>query len=117
MDLVFRHEGRYYLADWKSNWLGHSTSDYSPERLDRAMADNFYHLQSWLYALALQRFLAGRLPDYRYEQHFGGIFYVFVRGLDPSATERGVHFARPTETFLRGLGDVVFGHGGDGDAR
>lgn len=117
MDLVFRHEGRYYLADWKSNWLGHSTSDYSPERLDRAMADHFYHLQSWLYALALQRFLADRLPDYRYEQHFGGIFYVFVRGLDPSAAERGVHFARPTATFLRGLGDVVFGHGGDGDAR
>lgn len=113
MDLVFRHQGRYYLADWKSNWLGNSTEDYAPQRLDRAMADNFYHLQSWLYALALQRFLASRLPDYQYEQHFGGIFYIFVRGLDPAVAERGVHFARPTRNFLQNLGDVVFGDGGN----
>ncbi|MBM4224399.1 MAG: exodeoxyribonuclease V subunit beta, partial [Gammaproteobacteria bacterium] len=113
MDLVFRHQGRYYLADWKSNWLGNSTEDYAPQRLDRAMADNFYHLQSWLYALALQRFLASRLPDYQYEQHFGGIFYIFVRGLDPAVAERGVHFERPTRNFLQNLGDVVFGDGGN----
>ncbi len=117
MDLVFRHEGRYYLADWKSNWLGNSTSDYSPERLDRAMADNFYHLQSWLYALALQRFLMSRLPDYQYDRHFGGIFYIFARGLDSSVTERGVYFERPTEKFLHNLGKVIFRNGSNVDVR
>jgi len=117
MDLVFRHEGRYYLADWKSNWLGNSTGDYTPAHLDRAMTDNFYNLQSWLYALALERFLSKRLPVYRYEDHFGGIFYIFVRGLDPSATERGVHFARPTPKFLRSLGEVIFDRGSTGNER
>ncbi len=118
MDLVFRHEGRYYLADWKSNWLGNRSADYSPERLERAMAGNFYHLQSWLYALALDRFLAARLNDYEYEQHFGGIFYLFVRGLDPAVPQRGVHFARPSARFLQRLGAAVLrDHDADRNAR
>lgn len=107
MDLVFRHDGRYYLADWKSNWLGNSTVDYGPRSLTRSMSENFYHLQSWLYSLALDRFLAERLPDYSYERHFGGVFYIFVRGLDPAMPARGVHYARPTREFLKRLGEVV----------
>lgn len=117
MDLVFRHEGRYYLADWKSNWLGNSTADYTPGRLEQVMVENFYHLQSWLYALALDRFLAHRLTDYRYEDHFGGIFYVFVRGLDRTVPERGVHFARPSSEFMSALGAVVFGSERHGEKR
>jgi exodeoxyribonuclease V beta subunit len=113
MDVVFRHEGRYYLADWKSNWLGNRSVDYTPERLERAMAENFYHLQSWLYALALDRFLASRLHGYSYEQHFGGIFYVFVRGLDPAAPQRGVHYARPSAAFLRRLGTAILQDAGE----
>ena len=107
MDIVFRHDGRYYLADWKSNWLGDGSADYTPERLEHAMAENFYHLQSWLYALALDRFLASRLHDYSHEQHFGGIFYIFVRGLDPAAPQRGIHYARPSAEFLRRLGTAI----------
>ncbi len=107
MDLVFRHDGRYYLLDWKSNWLGPKTSAYSRDRLDQAMNHSLYSLQSWLYALALDRFLAQRVPDYRYERDFGGIFYIFVRGLDVKSPEHGVHFSKPEPAFIRKLGDTL----------
>jgi exodeoxyribonuclease V beta subunit len=67
------------------------------------MASKFYDLQSWLYAVALDRHLATRLRHYRYEDHFGGIFYIFVRGLDPVVPTRGVHFERPDAAFVRNL--------------
>ncbi|MBU3672465.1 MAG: exodeoxyribonuclease V subunit beta [Sinobacteraceae bacterium] len=107
VDLIFEHEGRYYLADWKSNWLGNDTAHYAPARLQAVMLREAYVLQSLLYTLALDRHLAARLPDYRYERDFGGIFYIFVRGIDAAHPERGVHFSRPSATFVRELADAV----------
>ncbi|MFM8586196.1 MAG: exodeoxyribonuclease V subunit beta [Gammaproteobacteria bacterium] len=107
MDLVFRHDDRYYLLDWKSNWLGPTSSAYSRDRLDHVMIRSLYSLQSWLYALALDRFLAQRIPDYQYERDFGGVFYVFVRGLDLKTPEHGVHFSKPEPAFIQKLGDTL----------
>ena len=107
IDLIFQHEGRYYLADWKSNWLGNDTAHYGPSQLQSVMLREAYVLQSLLYTLALDRHLAARLPEYRYEEHFGGIFYLFVRGIDSKYPERGVHFSRPTAEFVRDLADTV----------
>ena len=96
IDLVFVHQGRYYLADYKSNLLGSRLADYDPEQLQRAMLDRRYDLQSLLYSVALHRFLEQRLADYSYEQHYGGTFYLFLRGLRPEHGNRyGVHFERP----------------------
>ncbi len=100
MDLVFSHEGRFYLVDWKSNFLGTKTADYGAEGLARAMADSSYILQYYLYTLATHLYLGARLPDYSYERHFGGVYYIFLRGLDPSATsaegrEYGIFRDRP----------------------
>lgn len=111
MDLVFRFEGRYYLLDWKSNWLGPRSEDYSRKRLDAVMARSFYSLQSWLYALALDRYLAQRLTSYRYERDFGGIFYLFVRGLDVNQPENGVHFSKPPAAFIRRLASALLREG------
>jgi exodeoxyribonuclease V beta subunit len=83
IDLVFEHAGRFYVVDWKSNILGSGIEDYAKARLQKAMEENFYILQSRLYALALHRYLMLRLPDYRYEKHFGGVYYLFVRGMKP----------------------------------
>ncbi len=85
VDLVFRVDGRYYLADWKSNLLGTSFDAYGPEALARAMRDHAYALQFCLYTLALHRHLAVRVPDYRYDRHFGGVFYLFLRGVAPAS--------------------------------
>lgn len=105
IDMVFVHEGRYYLLDWKSNHLGHSPSDYSAERIALEMTRHHYILQYHLYAVALHRFLALRLEGYRYASHFGGIFYLFVRGMDPSSDRpAGVYFDLPPAGLVESLG-------------
>ncbi len=81
IDLVFEHEGRFYIADYKSNLLGSALQDYAPALLRRAMLERRYDLQALLYVLALHRYLQQRLPDYAYERHMGGALYLFLRGL------------------------------------
>ncbi len=81
IDLVFEHDGRYYIADYKSNLLGNALQDYAPPQLRRAMLERRYDLQALLYVLALHRYLQQRLPDYSYARHMGGAFYLFLRGL------------------------------------
>ncbi len=113
IDLVFEHAGRYYVLDWKSNHLGFSPGDYEQAALAIAMAQHGYHLQSLLYSLALTRYLAKRLRDYRYDTHFGGVLYLFVRGVRPDwkgadGTSTGVYFHRPSAPTLHEL-ERVFG--------
>lgn len=83
IDLVFQHQGRYYLLDWKSNHLGYQPADYAPAPLAEAMNEHGYPLQALIYTLALHRLLARRLPDYDYARDFGGALYLFVRGVRP----------------------------------
>ncbi|MFP3335624.1 hypothetical protein SB761_33520, partial [Pseudomonas sp. SIMBA_064] len=64
IDLVFRWQGKYYLLDYKSNWLGDSHAAYTPEAMAQAMIGHRYDLQYQLYTLALHRYLQHRLPDY-----------------------------------------------------
>jgi exodeoxyribonuclease V beta subunit len=82
IDLVFKFNGKYYLVDWKSNYLGDSSRDYHKEKLRDTMISGFYFLQYHLYCLALLLYLENRLPVFDYATHFGGIFYVFLRGVD-----------------------------------
>ena len=80
IDLAFEHEGRWYLVDWKSNHLGHDPAAYSPESLQLAMMQHHYVLQYHLYLMALERFLATRIPDWDAATMMGGVAYAFVRG-------------------------------------
>lgn len=89
MDMVFQFEGRFYLVDWKSNSLGSSIEDYGQEALAEVMKEAFYILQYHIYATALNQYLHVRLPGYTYETHFGAIYYIFLRGVDP---DRGANF-------------------------
>jgi len=82
MDLVLRHEGRYYVLDYKSNRL----PDYASAALKIAMLAHRYDVQAVLYVLALHRLLKSRLPDYDFDQHMGGALYWFVRGVDQPGT-------------------------------
>ncbi|WP_435980658.1 UvrD-helicase domain-containing protein [Psychrobacter sp. DM4] len=89
IDLVYEHAGKYYVVDYKSNYLGNSLSDYSEESLSRAMSKAGYWLQAAIYQVALHRFLRLRINDYngREEQYLGAVEYVFLRGID----SQGVH--------------------------
>ena len=102
IDLVFRHDGRYYLLDWKTNHLGYDFADYVPDRLTSVMRDHFYLLQYHLYLLALHIHLQKVLPDYDYEKHMGGAFYLFVRGVNPDLeTKTGLFYDRPSFDMMK----------------
>ena len=108
IDLVYRENGRYYLLDWKSNWLGDDFADYSPAALEGAIRHGAYALQFSLYAVALHRMLGRRVAGYRFEEHFGGVHYAFLRGMAPGArdadgSQYGVYFARPPLALIEQL--------------
>lgn len=95
IDLVFEHAGRFYLVDYKSNFLGPTPDDYGASQMQRAMSGHHYFLQYYVYGVALHRHLARRLRAYDFERHFGGVFYLFIRGMSPDVAGRGVFFDRP----------------------
>jgi exodeoxyribonuclease V beta subunit len=108
IDLVFEFQGRYYLADYKSNFLGNSLEDYRPDKLQQAMVDRRYDLQSQLYSVALHRYLAQRVPGYDYEQHFGGSYYLFLRAMrSEHGNCYGVHFDRPHQKTIQMLEQLM----------
>ena len=112
IDLVVEHAGRWYIVDYKSNWLGPRPGDYAPDALTEAMRAGGYALQSVIYLVALHRYLAVRMPGYEYERDVGGAFYLFVRGIDPAAgMGRGVYFDRPSAACLHALDDCFRGGG------
>ncbi|MCX8063176.1 MAG: PD-(D/E)XK nuclease family protein, partial [Anaerolineales bacterium] len=96
IDLVFESGGRFYLVDYKSNWLGADWSAYRSSRLYEEMARETYFLQYLIYTLALHRYLRLRVKNYNYEQHLGKVFYLFLRGIDPNyGPEFGIFTDRP----------------------
>ena len=106
IDLTFEHAGRWYILDYKSNWLGPDASHYGGERLEQAIAGEHYYLQYLIYLVALRRFLRLRLPGF-VDSALGGAYYLFLRGM-PSA---GVYFQRPADSLLDAL-DQLFAEGG-----
>ncbi|WP_079204205.1 exodeoxyribonuclease V subunit beta [Pseudomonas sp. CC6-YY-74] len=106
IDLTFEHDGRWYIADYKSNWLGPDASYYGGERLLQALAGEHYYLQYLIYLVALRRFLRQRLADFDGSQ-LGGAYYLFLRGM-PSA---GVYFSRPNDGLLDALDNLFEGEG------
>jgi len=112
VDLVFESRGRFYLIDWKSNHLGESIEDYQKEALEQEMLHGYYTLQYHLYTLALHRYLKQRLPGYDYDRHFGGVFYIFLRGVDVSGS-CGIHRARPSFATIQELEKALIGEDRD----
>ena len=115
IDLVFSWEGKYYVVDYKSNWLGESSEDYTQEAMMNAMMDHRYDLQYQLYTLALHRFLQQRVPDYDYRTHFGGIYYLFLRGIDKEHPGNGVYAYLPDEAFVLALDSLFTGKSSKSD--
>jgi exodeoxyribonuclease V beta subunit len=102
IDLVCEYQGRYYVMDYKTNYL----ADYQPESLVAAMREHNYGLQYWLYSVVLDLYLQNRLQNYCYEEHFGGVRYLFVRGMRSDVVMSGVYVDRPDLERLRALAGV-----------
>jgi exodeoxyribonuclease V beta subunit len=108
IDLVFEYGGRFYLADYKSNFLGSGFASYTRPSMQLAMQQHLYTLQFLIYSVALHRYLGQRLDGYDYNRHFGGVYYLFVRGMAPQQPGNGVYFERPAKALIAQL-DEVFG--------
>jgi exodeoxyribonuclease V beta subunit len=106
IDLVFEFEDRFYLVDWKSNWLGPNLDAYASAAIEIEMTRRFYTLQLSIYTVALHRFLRARKPGYDYEKHFGGAYYLFLRGMEPARPDFGVHRMKLRSDFVDKLSTV-----------
>ena len=106
IDLVFRHNGKYYLVDYKSNFLGSTLADYNQEALKKEMLHSHYDWQYLIYTLALHRYLQSVIPHYDCERDFGGVFYLFLRGMN-GELQSSVFYDRPSVELITEL-DGVF---------
>jgi exodeoxyribonuclease V beta subunit len=90
VDFVFRYENRVYFADWKSDLM----ASYEPNWVTEHAQKN-YSLQAKIYTIGVTRLL-GIQTEAEYEAGFGGLLYVFIRGITPAGGgKRGIYFHRP----------------------
>ncbi len=108
IDLVFEHQGRFYVADYKSTHLGNHFSDYDYQSLKSNNEANFYDLQYLIYCLALHRYLGSRMEHYDPERHFGGVYYLYLRGMQPGS-ESGVFHSAISPALLDTLDSLFSG--------
>jgi exodeoxyribonuclease V beta subunit len=108
IDLVFQHAKRFYLVDWKSNYLGPTLDSYRTGAIRQTMQESYYILQYHLYVLALCQYLRQRKPAFRYESDFGGVFYLFIRGVDSRrGPQFGIYDDRPQAALINALGKAL----------
>ena len=109
IDLIFEYQGKYYLCDYKSSHLGDNFQDYQFDALLDNVEKNYYDLQYLIYSLALHRYLKQTLVDYDVNQHFGGVYYLYLRGMttDPAHQGAGVYYRKIAEQEINNL-DALF---------
>lgn len=103
IDLAFRHDGHFYIVDWKSNILGPKPQDYRAEVMDAEILANKYHLQYTLYAAVFHLHMRTLMPEWNYDKHFGGCHYLFMRAFGHGDTGLGDHFHRPSLKTIEDL--------------
>jgi exodeoxyribonuclease V beta subunit len=97
VDLVYRWQGQYYIVDWKSNAL---PGGYARGDVMASMEEHEYTLQYRIYALALAAWLRTCLPNFSPDLHLGGVYYLYVRGLNGVDATEGVFYQRLGEEQL-----------------
>ncbi len=108
IDLVFEHNGRFYFADWKTNNLSRY-GGYGSAAVLASMGESGYLLQFYIYTVALNLFLRSRIIDFDYQTHFGGGYYLYLRGLDLVNPLQGVFYEAPSESDVNELIDIFTG--------
>jgi exodeoxyribonuclease V beta subunit len=106
IDLVVRQNGKYYILDYKSNYLGDSIEEYHPDVLNDEMLQAGYDIQYHLYISALVKYLEKRDPAFSYSAGFGGVYYLFVRGMEQGSAA-GIFFDKPAEETIQKLQNLL----------
>ncbi len=107
IDLIVRFNNKYYLIDYKSNYLGNCYDKYKPELMQAAVSDHNYDLQYLIYCLALHRFLQKKIPGYEYGSGFRGLRYLFLRGMRGTDDATGVFSDLPPVELIDQLDKLV----------
>ncbi|BAJ02379.1 exodeoxyribonuclease V subunit beta [Shewanella violacea] len=107
IDLTFEHKGQFYIADYKSNHLGDDFSHYGLDAMAGAIRSHRYDLQYIIYTLALHRYLNLRMPNYDYDLHLGGCYYLFLRGMSVDSPMSGIFYDKPPKALIQAL-DALF---------
>lgn len=103
IDLVFVWNKRYYIIDYKSNYLGENKNAYSTINIKKEIIKNRYDLQYQIYTIALHQYLNKKIKKYQYKNDFGGIFYIFLRGINHKHTSHGIFYTMPNCLLVNNL--------------
>jgi exodeoxyribonuclease V beta subunit len=106
IDLFFEHDGKYYILDWKSNFLGNSLEFYDTSHVKAAMYENNYNLQYLIYTVALTKYLKLRKSDFDYDKDFGGVIYLFLRGVR-AGKQTGIYFTKPEKQLIKDIKGLI----------
>lgn len=111
VDLLFRKNGKLYIADWKSNRITGTVEGFDRDGLAGEMARHTYYFQYLIYTVAAMKYLGLHLRKEvsreDYEQYFGGVYYFFLRGIDRDVPGRGVFFDRPSYELIHELDQLI----------
>lgn len=102
IDLFFEVDGKFYVADYKSNYLGPLPEDYNQDTMQRSIDHAYYDLQYLLYTVAAVKFLQNQRPDFDYERDFGGVYYLYLRGMVPEGAS-GIYYIKPDYALIESL--------------
>ncbi len=105
IDLFFELDGKYYVADYKSNTLGTRKQDYHEAQMLHSIKHAHYDLQYLIYTVAVVKFLKNQKPDFDYERDFGGVFYFYLRGMASGETT-GIYYIKPDYEIIETLIDL-----------
>ncbi|HHH55254.1 MAG TPA: hypothetical protein ENK91_16445, partial [Bacteroidetes bacterium] len=106
IDLLFVHQNKFYILDWKTNHLGNNSESYSSEKLKAAIEENNYFLQYYIYTIAAKRFLEKHIPDFDFNLNFGGVYYLFLRGMRMDK-DTGIFFAKPQKDIIDRIENII----------
>lgn len=106
VDLLFRHNDRYYIVDWKSNRRGGKQEDFDEQGVRNEMIERHYWLQYLIYTVAVHNYLQSIVPEYDYDTHFGGVYYLFLRGMKGEGSD-GVYADRPPKVLIERLSAIL----------
>ena len=99
IDLCFKYKQKFYILDWKSNYCGNHLEAYNQEALEMVMNLNNYHLQYFIYTIAMCKHLKSTIPNFGYDKDFGGVFYCFMRGCRADM-KNGIYFYKPRASSI-----------------
>ncbi|QCI23038.1 exodeoxyribonuclease V subunit beta [Buchnera aphidicola (Macrosiphum gaurae)] len=98
IDLVFFWKKKYYILDYKSNWLGKNNSFYSDVCIKKEIITKRYDLQYQIYTIALHKYLQKKIKNYNYKNDFGGVLYFFLRAIDQE--NHGIFYTVPDFSLI-----------------